>query len=98
VAGGIGAPIRPAIIFCFLLLCPGMAFIPLLRLRDRLTELTLAVALSLALDTAVAETMVLTKQWSPQVGLVVLISISLVGAALQIIMFRAREDTRRALP
>jgi hypothetical protein len=39
--------------------------------------------------------MVLTKRWSPEWGLVVLICISAAGAALQIIMLAARNGTRR---
>jgi heme/copper-type cytochrome/quinol oxidase subunit 4 len=81
--------------FWFLLICPGMAFVRLLGIRERLTELIVAIALSMALDTAVSETMVLTKRWSPEWGLVVLIGMSAAGAALQIIMLAARNGKRR---
>jgi hypothetical protein len=83
--GAIGAPMRPVIAFWFLLICPGMAFIRLLHLQGWITELTLAIALSLTLDTLVAETMVLNHLWSPQKGLFGLICLSLAGAALQLI-------------
>jgi hypothetical protein len=84
-AGDIGAPIRPLIAFWFLLICPGMAFIRLLHLQEWLTELTLAIALSLTVDTLVAEAMVLNHLWSPQGGLFGLICLSLAGAVLQLI-------------
>jgi hypothetical protein len=83
--GNIGLPIRPIITFWFLLICPGMAFVRLLHIEERLTELTLAIALSIATDTIVAETMLYAGVWSPQWGLVVLIGISIAGVVLQII-------------
>ena len=88
----IGSPIRPIISFWFLLTCPGMAFVGLLHIKEQLTELTLAVALSLAIDTIVAETMVLTRNWSPTLGILVLMCVSLGGAGLQLI----RAHNRRA--
>jgi hypothetical protein len=72
-----------------------MAFVRLLQIRDRLTELIVAIALSIALDAVVSETMVLTKRWSPEWGLVALICMSAAPAALQIIMIPARSGTRR---
>jgi hypothetical protein len=67
-----------------MLIIPGMAIIRLLHIEDRLAELVLAIALSLVISTLFAEIMVLTRLWSPPVGLAVLISISLIGAFLQI--------------
>lgn len=61
-----------------------MAIIRLLHIEDRLAEMVLAVALSLVISTLFAEIMVLTRLWSPSVGLAVLVSISLIGAVLQI--------------
>ena len=40
------------LVFGFLLICPGMAFVRLLRLKDRFAEFMLAVALSLIPITA----------------------------------------------
>ena len=84
-SGNIGMPFRPLIAFWFLLVCPGMAFIGLLHLKEHLTELTLAVALSLTLDTLVAEVMALNHMWSSKWGLFGLICLSLVGVTLQLI-------------
>ena len=80
-----GAPFRPAVAFWFLLLCPGMAFVRLLHIEEWLTELTLSIALSIAINTLVSETMILARLWSPEAGLVALICISLLGATCQII-------------
>jgi hypothetical protein len=91
----IGPPIQDMVAFWFLLICPGMAFVRLLGIGDRLTELVVAIALSIALDTAVSEAMVLTKRWLPEWGLFVLICMSAAGAALQIIRLAANNGTRR---
>lgn len=78
------AAARPALSLWFLLICPGMAFVRLLRLNDAIAQLTLAVALSLALDTIVAVAMLYAGLWSPKGILSVVIALSLLGAALQI--------------
>ena len=49
-----GSPLRAVVVLVFLVLAPGYAVVRLLRLPDRLVELTLAVALSIALDSLVA--------------------------------------------
>jgi uncharacterized membrane protein len=82
-AGDMPALLRSMLAFWFLLICPGMAFVPLLQFNEQLTKLTLAIALSIALDTIVAETMVLARVWSPEWGVVVLIMLCLSGAGLQ---------------
>lgn len=87
---GLESPIRAVIALWFLFVCPGMAFVRLLRIEDALTELTLAVALSLALDGLVAGTMLYAGMWSPQWGLALLICMSAAGAALQVFSGRSR--------
>jgi len=79
-----GAPVRPVAAFWFLLVCPGMAFAPLLPIRDRLIQFGFAVALSIGLDGVVSEAMLYTGAWSYQGQLAVLIGICLVGTTLQI--------------
>ena len=87
----IGSPIQAMVAFWFLLICPGMAFVRLLRIEERLIEVTVAIALSIALDTIVSETMVLTKRWAPEWALFLLICMAVVGAVLQIATLPARE-------
>ncbi len=84
VYGNAQTPLRPLLALWFLLVCPGMAFVGLLRLHDRLVELTLAIALSLALDALVAGAMLYTGAWSPEGSLAILIGLSAVGALLQL--------------
>jgi len=82
--GGAGPPLRPIAILGFLAVCPGMAIIRLLQLEDVLTELTLAVALSIALDSLVAGTMLYVGWWSPSWALGLLLGVSVLGAACQL--------------
>jgi uncharacterized membrane protein len=78
------SPVRVVITFWFLLICPGMAFVRLLRIEDRLIELTLAVALSLSLDIIVVEGMLFFNRWSAELGLGVIAFACLIGTSLQI--------------
>lgn len=81
---GIATILRPALTLWFMLICPGMALVQLLAIRDRVAEFVLAVTLSLALEVMISLGMVLTGHWSVQWGLIILMGISVIGAALQI--------------
>lgn len=83
--GDVESPVRPLIAFWFLLICPGMAIVPFLGIREGISQLTLAIALSLALDALVSISLLYAGLWSPDIMLAVLISVSLTGAALQIL-------------
>jgi uncharacterized membrane protein len=93
VATGSQSPFRSVLVFWFLLVCPGMAFVKLLPVRSQLIELTLAVAGSIVLNTLVAEVLIYTRRWSPEWGLYALVLLSFVGVALQI--WRGRADAVR---
>lgn len=84
-----GGALRPVVVSWFLLICPGMAMVRLLHIEDFVIELTLAVAFSIAISTVVAE-MMLARIWSSEGGLLVLVSVSMLGAALQIIDAKRR--------
>ena len=75
-----------------MLVYPGTPYVRLLRLGNLLIDWTLAVALSIALDVIVAETMVYAKLWSPRGGTGVLITIALIGVALQAESWLRRRD------
>jgi hypothetical protein len=83
--GDITSPLRPLMAFWFLVICPGMALVRLLRISDLMIELTLAVALSFALDAIVASVMVYAGAWSPEWGLAMLLVVSLGGATVQLL-------------
>jgi uncharacterized membrane protein len=78
------SPARTILSLGFMLICPGMAFVRLLRIEDPITELTLALALSISLDMFVSEAMVLSRHWLPVWGSIILIVIALIGASIQL--------------
>jgi hypothetical protein len=82
------------VVFWFFLVCPGLAVVGLLDIRDWLAEAVTAIAVSVALGTGVATVMVMAKIWSPGAGLAVLIGISLLGAAVQVSGARGRLPRR----
>lgn len=79
----VDSPLRPALVLSFLLLCPGLALVRLLRITDRVTEMTLAIAVSLALNALVPGLMLYLGAWSPRVGLLILITITAVATAYE---------------
>jgi hypothetical protein len=94
-----GSALRPAVVFWFLLVGPGMALVPLLGLENAWTELTLGIATSLALDTLVAGVMVEARLWSPAGGVLGLGAVTLLASAVQIVAARRRSAPRTtALP
>ncbi len=82
---GISSPFRLIATLWFLLVCPGMAFVRLLRLEVSYYEWTLAIILSISADAGVAALLVYAHYWSMEVGLSILIVLSLLGACLQIL-------------
>ena len=82
---GLASPFRLITSLWFLLVCPGMAFVKLLRFDQAYYEWTLAIALSIALDGLVACLLLYTGLWSIRWGLMTVTMISLMGAFLQII-------------
>jgi hypothetical protein len=84
--------LRNLSIFWFLLVCPGMSFVRLLVLKDLIAEWVLAVALSLSLEIALALVMIYTHWWQPGWGLIFLITLSLIGAVLQ--LWKSLQEAR----
>lgn len=80
--GAAPAPLRLLAVFWFVLVCPGMAFVRLLRLADPVAEGTLAVAVSLSVLALSSELLAVARLWSPTGLLAGLAGLTLVGAAL----------------
>lgn len=80
----IASPLRLVTTFWFLLVCPGMAFVRLQRFDESHYEWTLAIALSIAVDGIVACLLLYLHLWSVELGLSILIVLSLLGAYLQL--------------
>ena len=79
---GMSNPLRLICVLAFLLVGPGLAFVPLLRIGGW-PGWTMAVGLSLALDTVVSTAMIYAGIWSPEATLMVLVMLSLIGAVCQ---------------
>jgi hypothetical protein len=75
---------RPIIVLWFLCVCPGMTIIRFLQLQEPVTEWTLAIALSLVIDAAVAGIQLYLGYWSPPLTLTILINLCIVGVIMQI--------------
>ncbi len=85
VVGHLQSPMRALLTFSFFLVGPGMAFVLWLRIADWITELTLAVALSLALTTLTSEAMIYTGAWSPEWSALWLLGWTVVSLAAYLI-------------
>jgi len=85
---------RPIAVLWFMLVCPGMALVRLLRLSDATTELAIAVALSLALDTLVAGVLIYAGSANFDVSFAVLLAITMLAVTVDV----ARSAPRRAAP
>jgi hypothetical protein len=85
------APLRAAAGFWFPLVCPGMAYVRLLRIRAVYFQWILAIALSIAIDTIVAQALLVTGNWSSRVALIVVIVVSLIGVAIQMVFANPRQ-------
>jgi hypothetical protein len=89
---GIASPLRLITTLWFLLMCPGMAFVRLLRLEVSYYEWTLAVIMSISVDGIVASLLVYAHLWSIELSLSILIVLSLLGACLQILGARPQRS------
>ena len=87
----VDGPLRPAVVLWFLLVCPGMALVRLLRLRDPLTELAIAVALSMALETVLAGALLYLGSANFQVSFAVLLAVTLAAVAADVTRGSAAE-------
>jgi hypothetical protein len=79
-------PLRSVVVFWFLLMCPGLAFVPLLRIKDRLKQWTLVITCSLVIDTLLAGAMLYSGRWAPWWALVILVALCIVGVSLQVLV------------
>lgn len=87
-----GIVVRPFVVFWFLFICPGMVLVRFLGLKEPLVEWVLALALSLSIDTIVAGIQLYAGGWSPTGTLVILMSLCVAGAIMQIVMRRPRAS------
>lgn len=78
------SPVRTILSLAFFLICPGLAFVQLLRIEDWIAELTLSIALSIALSTLVSEAMLYADAWSPVTAGLGFVGLTLLGSLIQL--------------
>ena len=83
-ATDVQSPVRIVLALWFLLVCTGMAFVPLLSIERPLTELGLGVIASIAVDSVVTTAILLVGDLSPATGLLALEALCLLGCTAQI--------------
>src|SRR6266487_3042451 len=81
--------VRPIVVMWFLFVCPGMVVIRFLRLKEPVVEWALALALSFSIDAIVAGIQLYAGGWSPGITLVILMSLCLGGAIMQVVLLRS---------
>ncbi len=79
---GLGPPIAPIIAFWFVFVCPGLPYVRLLALREPLTEVLLAIALSLSIEAVVSLVLLRGSTWTPARMLQIVIAITVLGVLL----------------
>jgi len=88
----IGAPdiVRGPITVWFIVICPGMAVVRLLRLDEPVADLMLALALSLALAGVIPAVLLYLGVWSPAWSLTILVAVAASGLALDPVLVPRR--------
>ncbi len=76
--------LRPFITLTFISLCPGMAFIRLIKIDHWYIELMLAITLSIAIGQLVSMLVLYFGIWSVHANMLLLAIITFWGASLQI--------------
>jgi uncharacterized membrane protein len=87
-------PARAVLVVGFALVSPGLAWVRLLDLHDRLVELTLGIALSIALGTLVASLQAYASVWSPRASIVVLALLVAAAILTESLTRPTREEVR----
>jgi hypothetical protein len=85
------SPLRAGVVFWFMLVGPGMPWVATMKFYEWTTELTLGIALSLAIDLLVALLLVYAGAYSYQLGLLVLIGIAMAGVLYGALTLRVKR-------
>ena len=93
VVADVESALRSFLVLMFVLFAPGTAATRWMRVGDALTTVTLALAMSLAIGGVVAGTMIYAGAWSPVGGLTVLVLLTLLGNAADVVA--SLQVTRR---
>jgi hypothetical protein len=86
----VDSAIRPFVVVAFLIVAPGTSIVRLLKIPDRIAELTLGIALSAAVDGTVPGVLMYAGFWSSDLALLIVIGITLAATFLEA---RSRRPT-----
>ncbi len=92
VAVGGSSAVRTLVVVAFLLLCPGMAVVRAIGVGDPWAQLSLGLGLSVAIDILVSGVVALLGAWSPTAIFLILVGVSLAGAALDLRRLAHRKE------
>jgi hypothetical protein len=81
-------PMRPLIVFLFLFISPGAAFVRFLGVREPVSMGTLAVAISLPLDALIAGCQLYAGHWSPELTLGIIMALTVACLLIQLLNMR----------
>ena len=95
VASGVPESVRAPLVTWFLAICPGMAVVHHLRLGKPITEIALAVGLSIALASLVPSVFLYLGAWSPSWTFAVLVGVAAIGSLLDLAMVARWLGVRR---
>src|SRR5664280_2481030 len=84
----LSGPPRALVTLAFMSVCPGMSLARLIDLGDALAEVTLAIAMSVALAGLVGGTLLYFGLWSPGTGSALLVAIAVGGVAADLLKER----------
>jgi hypothetical protein len=82
---GSGSTVRTLVAVWCLLVCPGMSYIQSLRIKHTFIRWTLAIALSISIDTLVALAILYGGIWDYKLGMFVILAITWTGVGVAII-------------
>lgn len=83
-AGLLPEPAQSLSIFWFLLMCPGLAYVPLFGFGPMILEFVIALGASFGLNTLVTLALVMAGAWSMQTALLIMLGITILGVCLQL--------------
>jgi hypothetical membrane protein len=90
------SPVRTFAVVWFLSVCPGLAIVGLIRLRDPWLALAVVPALSFSLDVFVSGILSYTGLWSPAAAILILVAVSDAGAVAQAAVIRPKSSRAAA--
>ena len=84
IAAGWDSPVRAGFVFVFMLFGPGLACCELLRVRDPVQQLAIAVGISFGVDTVVATTLLYAGVLSGELAFAIILGITAAALAASV--------------